>query len=54
MSIFSFLHPHMVSYFFLVSSLVRVVQSYHMQVYLRYLRLIWGLLVIFMLGVRCY
>jgi hypothetical protein len=36
-----------------VSPLVRVVQSYHRRVYLRYLRLIGGLLVIFLFIVYC-
>jgi hypothetical protein len=39
--------------FFPASPLVHVVQSYHMRVGLRYLQLIGGLLVIFLLGV-CY
>jgi hypothetical protein len=45
--------PHMTSYFFPVSPLVRVVQYCHRRVYLRYLRFIWGPLVIFLLGVQC-
>jgi hypothetical protein len=39
--------------FFHVSPLVQVVQSYHRRVYLRYLQLIGGLLVIFLLRVYC-
>jgi hypothetical protein len=39
--------------FFLISPLVRVVQSCHRQIWLRYLQLIVGLLVIFLLGVYC-
>jgi hypothetical protein len=42
--------PHMVSYFLHVSPLIRVVQSCHRRVCLRYLRLIWGPLVIFFSG----
>jgi hypothetical protein len=34
MSIFTYFNPHVVSYFFLVSPLVRVVQSYRRRVYL--------------------
>jgi hypothetical protein len=41
--------PHVVSYFLHVSPLVRVVQSCRRWVCLRYLRLIWGPLVIFLL-----
>jgi hypothetical protein len=45
--------PHVVSYFLPVSPLVWVVQFGHRWVCLRYLWLIWGPLVIFLLGVPC-
>jgi hypothetical protein len=48
---FAYLNPHVVNYFFSVPLLIRVVQSYHRQVCLRYLRPTWGPLVIFLLGV---
>jgi hypothetical protein len=51
---FLHIYPSYVSYFFPVSTLVWVVQSYHGWVCLRYLRLIWDPLVIFLLGVQCY
>jgi hypothetical protein len=45
---------HVVGYLFPVSPLVRVVQSCHKQICLRYMQLMRGLLVIFLLGVYCY
>jgi hypothetical protein len=46
-------YPSCVNYLFPILPLVRDVQSCRMWVCLRYLRLIWGPLVIFLLGVPC-
>jgi hypothetical protein len=53
MSVFCMFIPHVVNYFFPVSPQVRVVQSCRRRVCLRYLRLIWGPLVIFLFRVWC-
>jgi hypothetical protein len=48
---FAYFNPHVVSLFLSVPLLVQVVQSYRRRVCFRYLRLIWGPLIIFLLGV---
>jgi hypothetical protein len=53
MSLFCVFISLVVNYFSPVSPLVEVMQFYHRRICLRYLRLIWGLLVIFLLGVWC-